>query len=89
MSPEDVAKAVELLPDSKVATLDVIAANCRGQPSESLALAYEAAVNLSKPQLLECLVNKGAKPPVTAQVRGRVGGAGGRRRRGGRGGRGN
>ena len=70
LSPEDVARAVELLPDSKVATLDVIAGNCRGQPSESLALGYDAAVKLNKPQLLECLVKKGAKPPVTPQVRG-------------------
>lgn len=68
VSPEDVAHAVELLPDTKTATLDVIAANCLGPPCDSLSLAYVAAEKLKKPQLLECLVKRGAAPPVTAQV---------------------
>lgn len=68
ISPEEVAHAVELLPDTKTATLDVIAANCEGPPHESLLLAYVAAEKLNKPQLLECLVARGAAPPISPQV---------------------
>lgn len=68
ITPEEVAHAVELLPDTKTATLDVIAANCEGPPHESLTLAYVAAEKLNKPQLLECLVIRGASPPVSPQV---------------------
>ena len=66
--PEDVVLAVELLPDTKIATLDLIAANCKGPPRESLSLAYVAAEKLKKPQLLDCLIKRGAVPPVTPQV---------------------
>ena len=69
ISPEDVAKAVELLPDTKSATLDVIAAECRGFPNERLSLAYATAEKLKKPQLLECLKKRGAVPPIPPQVR--------------------
>jgi tetratricopeptide (TPR) repeat protein len=65
--PQDVARAVELLPDTKSGTLDVIAANCKGLPSESLSLAYVAAERSKKPQLLECLKKRGAAPPVPPQ----------------------
>lgn len=68
ISPEDVARAVELLPDTKTATLDVIAGNCEGPPHESLSLAYVAAEKSNKSQLLECLVKRGAAPPISPQV---------------------
>lgn len=68
MSPEDVAHAVKLLPDTKIATLNVIAGACKGPPNESLSLAYVAAQESKKPQLLECLKGRGAAPPETPQV---------------------
>ena len=68
ISSQDVAKAVALLPDAKSATLDVIAAHCKGLPHESLSLAYEVADRLKKHQLLECLKKRGATPPVPHQV---------------------
>lgn len=68
VSPEEVAHAVELLPDTKTATLDVIAANCKGPPHESLSLAYVAADKSKKFQLRECLVKRGAEPPISPQV---------------------
>ena len=85
VSPDDVAHAVELLPDTKIATLDVIAANCQGLPRESLSLAYQMAVKLNKPQLLECLVKRGGAPPETPQVLGTEKEGGGREREGERG----
>ena len=63
VSPEDVAHAVELLPDTKSPTLNVIADACKGPPCESLSLAYVTAEKLKKPQLLECLIKLGAETP--------------------------
>ena len=68
-SPSDVAMAVELLPNSKVATLSVVVSGCPGNAAESLCPAYEAAVKLDKPDLLACLVENGAVRPETPQVR--------------------
>ena len=68
VSSEDVAHAVKLLPDKNAATLDVIAAHCEGPTHESLSLAYVEAEQLNKPQLLDCLVKRGAARPETPQV---------------------
>ena len=83
-SSADVTTAVELLPNSKVATLGVIVSGCPGNAAESLCPAYEAAVKLGKQDLLACLVENGAVHPETAQVRRRRGkreGRGSKRRR--------
>ena len=68
ITPEDVVKAVELLPDTESDTLDVIVARCGGPPEESLALAYVEAEKLNKLQLLDTLVKRKAVPPVKPQV---------------------
>ena len=69
VSSKDVALAVELLPDSKVATLEVIVDNYKGPPQECLARACEVATKLKKLQLLECLnKRRDAVPSPSYQV---------------------
>lgn len=68
ISQEDVAKAVDLLPDTISPTLSLIASRCEGPPETSLSLAYVAAEKSNKFQLLITLLKKGALPPVPPQV---------------------
>ena len=62
VSPEDIATAVEVLPDTKSTTLDLIVGKCRGTPPQSLAPAYATAEKLKKRQLVQCLKKHGAVP---------------------------
>ena len=68
ISPEDVALAVDLLPDTTSPTLDLIASRCEGPPETSLSLAYVAAENSSKYQLLITLLKRRAQRPVPPKV---------------------